>query len=719
MNKQNRTRVSALVLMVVLLSSCNLPMATSTEKPPLPISGSTSEPGTVGEPISVDEVGEVFDLAFDAQGNLWAGTTGGVVQCDADLESCRFHSIEVGSSIHEVRAVAVGQEGSLWFGTTAGLARYDAGAWKSYTSSDGLVADIIFDLQFDAEGGLWIGTSNGVSYFANGVFLNYTAADGLSDEYVHCVLAAGEGGMWFGTSKGVSHFDGVHWSMYDQNSVLPANDVLSISEDAQGSIWMGTLFGGAAWFDGSQWMNVTFPGDESNVVQAIVEAQDDALWFGTRAGAFRYDGNEWLAYTTEEGLEVNDVRAIAIGSDGALYFGTYAGITRFAYAREAMRGVQEPVFSSSTVTLPEGETVAHLSAGEPVVVHVIQMIDSERGWAIGGHADYGDHVLRTSDGSLTWQDVTPPEPVPEPGENDKMGTGFFLDESEGWLIYHPVQREYEISSYEIGVWHTTNGGNTWQWSSPISVGFLGSRINLPYIDFTGRENGWFLARMGGGGMHTYPVYLFATADAGVHWERLIDPYESIYLQSCQKTGMHFAGEQTGWVTIANCPIQGAKVIVTHDGGKTWDDIALPAPEDQPDLFDDASCRSDSPTLFSPMHGALTVSCLYWSNDVRKVDEYLYISQDGGETWVARNFPGGTLLFIDTDIAYALSTDIYRTQDGGKTWTKVKSVSWDGQFSFVSQELGWAVARSETEIALVRTEDGGQSWSIIVPVIASE
>jgi hypothetical protein len=45
------------------------------------------------------------------------------------------------------------------------------------------------------------------------------------------------------------------------------------------------------------------------------------------------------------------------------------------------------------------------------------------------------------------------------------------------------------------------------------------------------------------------------------------------------------------------------------------------------------------------------------------------------------------------------------------------VNWDGQFSFVDDLHGWAVARNEQEIALVRTQNGGTSWSILKPVSA--
>lgn len=75
-----------------------------------------------------------------------------------------------------------------------------------------------------------------------------------------------------------------------------------------------------------------------------------------------------------------------------------------------------------------------------------------------------------------------------------------------------------------------------------------------------------------------------------------------------------------------------------------------------------------------------------------------------------------MLFINPDVGWALGKDIYQTADGGQTWTKMSTVQWEGQFSFVSEQLGWAVARSGKEYALVQTEDGGKTWDIIDPVI---
>lgn len=54
----------------------------------------------------------------------------------------------------------------------------------------------------------------------------------------------------------------------------------------------------------------------------------------------------------------------------------------------------------------------------------------------------------------------------------------------------------------------------------------------------------------------------------------------------------------------------------------------------------------------------------------------------------------------------------RFADGGLSWVAAKQVNWEGQFSFINPQTGWAVARNEDEIALVATDDGDLNWRIL-------
>jgi photosystem II stability/assembly factor-like uncharacterized protein len=95
--------------------------------------------------------------------------------------------------------------------------------------------------------------------------------------------------------------------------------------------------------------------------------------------------------------------------------------------------------------------------------------------------------------------------------------------------------------------------------------------------------------------------------------------------------------------------------------------------------------------------------------------YLYRTQDGGGSWAINDYPGGMLEFINPDVILALGRTIYVSRDGGAHWQAVKAVAWDGQFSFVDDMIGWAVARSEGATALVRTTNGGRTWQELHPI----
>jgi photosystem II stability/assembly factor-like uncharacterized protein len=218
--------------------------------------------------------------------------------------------------------------------------------------------------------------------------------------------------------------------------------------------------------------------------------------------------------------------------------------------------------------------------------------------------------------------------------------------------------------------------------------------------------------------HVY-VALFRTADGGASWEILVDPHTSTDLQACGKTGMAFRTDQTGWVTF-DC---GGRYDIpfldrTADGGSTWGTLELPPPEADPDLYGQgAACWPHSPTLFEPGVGVLALECARWDGDTRSTEAYLYSTSDGGVSWETGPYPGGKLTLIDRDTGWALGRQIHRTTDGGRSWTLVKEVNWDGQFSFLNGELGWAVARAEEKIALVKTTDGCRTWDEIAPQVA--
>jgi photosystem II stability/assembly factor-like uncharacterized protein len=382
-----------------------------------------------------------------------------------------------------------------------------------------------------------------------------------------------------------------------------------------------------------------------------------------------------------------------------------------------------PPTSAAPTTVPPtpalGPAMQHLAAGQKIAITYIKMVDVNQGWGIGGLSQVGDHVFRTQDGGKSWRDVTPPQPAPDAGQQ-LQALGAFRSASSAWVIFS--LQEPVPASQTSRVWVTTDGGVSWK-SSALDISAFQETFTPSDMVFVDDQHGWFLAHVGVGMNHDY-IAVVATADGGQSWRVLLDPYQDGGIQSCPKHAMLYADTRTGWLT-PDCMGVGAppSLFKTSDGGATWQPIGMPAPASG--YFDDNSCGMHASFLFSVTSAVFSMQCL--DNGTFKIEhDFLYSTADGGSNWKAYALPSdftvldppsGGLFFINVTSGLVLGRRIYRTGDGGKTWSLAKTVNWDGQFSFLDLNTGWAVARNAGQVALVRTVNGGGTWQELKPSVA--
>ncbi len=356
--------------------------------------------------------------------------------------------------------------------------------------------------------------------------------------------------------------------------------------------------------------------------------------------------------------------------------------------------------------LLSGSPIPLLPESHELTIHQVEMLTDRYGWAIT-RVDAGiDHILTTKDGGVSWQDVSPPQPELAERETLFVSAGF-ADQNTAFVHYHGSEL----------IWTTRDGGITW---TPAAVTFA-SRLGALFTVLDS-QHAWLFQFLEGGMQKVYTA-VARTADGGQTWETILDPYTDASIQSFDKTGVLFVSPQEGLLTR---DFRGVAAYVdlslTSDGGATWEDLSIPGPDQAPKIIENTSCACG---LYNPAAETLEkitarLSCSCFEEDGKVTRNFLYQTTDGGTSWSTSPMPNGELYQAAGGVFYAVTREINRSDNAGKTWDLVKSVNWDGEFSFINQNLAWAVAHDPTdeEYALVKTTDGCSSFEIIRPTMLS-
>ena len=363
--------------------------------------------------------------------------------------------------------------------------------------------------------------------------------------------------------------------------------------------------------------------------------------------------------------------------------------------------IQQPAPPTADIgPLLAGDRIPLLPGDMEIFIQEIHMVSDWAGWGISSLDPEGDHILITRNGGEEWMDVTPPQPILDPGYPMVADIGIF-DLNTAFVHYKNSKL----------VWTTKNGGTTWQPSALTFDSRLGSMFGV--LD---SDHAWLFQFLDGGMNHVYTA-LARTTDGGQTWSTLLDPYTDGSIQSFDKTGTFFINPSQGWLTRAFRGVAAyVDLDITSDGGESWEQLSMPAPPTDPGIFKDSSCACGlyDPVMSSPQAGNMRLSCGCFQDDGKINKNYFYQTDDGGAVWTIYYVPEGELHTLSDQVYYLTSRDIYRSTDGGMEWDLIKSVNWDGQFSFVNRDLAWAVAydSKDDEYALVKTTDGCETFEIV-------
>lgn len=202
------------------------------------------------------------------------------------------------------------------------------------------------------------------------------------------------------------------------------------------------------------------------------------------------------------------------------------------------------------------------------------------------------------------------------------------------------------------------------------------------------------------------------------------------------TYIHMVDETRGW-GIENQGDSSDHILLTKDGGNTWEDRSPPKPA-HPELqkFAQAYFAND-----------LSVWVIYTleGDPPPKDDPYIWFTRDGGQTWDVSHplatdgfeafFAPGNFTFIDEEHGWLLvhvdagmSHDysyLYATQNGGLTWERVADPYGGGIQSLHNTDLAFAdplfgiVSKDNLGVMAgafyEQTLDGGHTWEDVFQI----
>lgn len=162
---------------------------------------------------------KIRTIALDKEGNVWAGTTDGLLSMSfkgnkftlSVLKNCKDHHYMMGSN--DIICMACDQKGSMWIGTNGGglchtIGKDEDGNWmyENFTSIDGLPSEEIKSLTFDSKGYVWFATDRMICSFdtKQRIFSTFTIQDGVDDTMIsECgAFAMPNDDIYFGTIDG-------------------------------------------------------------------------------------------------------------------------------------------------------------------------------------------------------------------------------------------------------------------------------------------------------------------------------------------------------------------------------------------------------------------------------------------------------------------------------------------------------------------------------------
>ena len=267
----------------------------------------------------------VMNLFADRQGQLWAGTAGGLDRiADAVIQPVPRQGGNFAGPIvvTEQAEVCIGSIQHPTFCTTPDQRLVRLAGDPSLSA---LPAQL---LQADTQGRLWLAGQHGLRRRErDGSLVAVPYPDDTSRPTLQSMLADAQGTLWLAPfEQPVMRLQAGRWLPPDAR--WPANGALVLAQDMAGAVWMGTANGQLIRMQGDSLVRYgSAEGVPPGRILALKPVQD-RLWVGGEAGLLLWQQGRTQRVRLSDGNSLGLVTGIAHTPDGALWLNEGSGLLR-------------------------------------------------------------------------------------------------------------------------------------------------------------------------------------------------------------------------------------------------------------------------------------------------------------------------------------------------------------------------------------------------------
>ena len=283
-------------------------------------------------PLPDDKVNCTY---LDHNGNIWAGTDGGLVCISPDGVWITYTTAD-GLPDNSIRSVFVDQDNTVWAGTyLSGMAAWDGFSWTTFDPTNSGLPDYhIKAIAKDANDTMWIGTSWGLTKWdGNDYWHTYTELNSpILVPNINALYIDSANVLYAGTLNGglAVYTNGVFDIFRTANSTIGDNTILSIDADAFNNKWLATSFGGLTVMTESgdflRFTPLTSDITDWSLDAVRIDNANVGIIGMSSFGLEIFDNVHWTGYTAANSALPDDyINALAVDAMNRIWIGMETG----------------------------------------------------------------------------------------------------------------------------------------------------------------------------------------------------------------------------------------------------------------------------------------------------------------------------------------------------------------------------------------------------------